>query len=394
MLLPYRVKNPPRRFPVVTVIIIAVNVVVYALTTENFFMIREDVAKQYGFQIGISPLINFATAAFLHVDPLHLLGNMLFLWIFGPPVEGKLGRVGYVFAYFVTGFAGDVMQGLADKMLHGAPQLGIGASGCIMGIVGAYWYIFPWSQVCVVYWIGWFWRGITEVRAIWIIALYVALDIGEGVLFGLAGAKGGVANFAHVGGALLGVVLAKAMMVKRDTEAVSEAKAIEAETKDLSLVPLCALQEMLSEDPRNTRLLRAVAEAAMRDRRPEIVADAITRAGPGLIEEDASLVAWYLVDCRGVPTVYKPLELLRLARCLREAGDHVRSVGILEVIHTAFPTEPESERALYELATHYLNFVRQPDAARRYLEEMGRRFPNGPMTQFGRVLMNQIGANR
>lgn len=393
MLLPYRVKNPPKRFPFVTLSLIAANVLVYVFTTSTLLEIRPDIVENYAFAIGLSPLVNFITASFLHAEPFHLLGNMLFLWLFGPSVEDRLGKIQYIFLYFVTGFAGDILQGLVDKSLLGVPRPGIGASGCIMGVVGAYWYIFPWSRVCVVYWFGWFWRGITDIAAVWVVGLFVLMDVFEGVLLGAAGMTGGVANFAHIGGAVLGALMVMGMMVKRDTEAVSEAKAIQADAHDYENMPLEALQIMIAEDRQNTRLIRATTEAATRLRRMDVVADVIVGAGVGLIEQDPSLVAWYLVDCKGSPAQYKPIELLRLARRMREALDPVRAAGILEIINSAFPASPEAEAALYDLASYYWNHLRQPEAARKYLNEMATRFPNGPMTQFRRALMGQMETN-
>jgi len=160
MLLPYRVKNPPARFPYVTVSLIAVNVIVFGLTSDYFLVVREGVVKSYAFQLWKTPFLNSFASAFLHGGIFHLLGNMWFLWIFGPAVEDRLGAGKFLGVYFATGLVGDLSQALLDVAFLGEPQPVIGASACIMGLAGAYWFAFPFSKVCVFYWIWLFWRGV------------------------------------------------------------------------------------------------------------------------------------------------------------------------------------------------------------------------------------------
>lgn len=100
MLIPYRVKNPTKHFPFATLGLITANIIVYILTTDSFLAIREDVVERYAYAFGVSPFINFITAAFLHTDPFHLLGNMLFLRVFGPPVEDRLRIPRYLAVYW------------------------------------------------------------------------------------------------------------------------------------------------------------------------------------------------------------------------------------------------------------------------------------------------------
>jgi len=167
LFLPYRVKNPWKHFPYTTVAIIAVNVLVYSLTTESFLHIREEVVEGYAFQFGVSSFMSLFYAMFLHQDIFHIGGNMLFLWVFGPAVEDRLRPGRYLLVYFATGIVGALLQSFIDTAAgHSAPC--IGASGCIMGVMGAYWYLFSWSTVCVFYWI--FIRlGVWEIDAFWVI---------------------------------------------------------------------------------------------------------------------------------------------------------------------------------------------------------------------------------
>ena len=389
MLIPYRVKNPTKRFPVATVSLIAINVIVFGLTIDGW-NITESVLNEYAFALGVSPLWNAISAAFLHADPFHLLGNMLFFWVFGPSVEDRLGIPKFLVLYFATGFAGDFLQAAIDMAVVGHVRPGIGASGCIMGVVGAYWYLFPRSTVCVFYWFGWFWHGVWEVHALWIIGMYFVMDLAEGILFGTTKMSGGVANFAHVGGSICGALLCLLLRIKRDTEVVSDAKAIQAETKDLSLVPLYALQSMLADDPRNPELLRAIVAPALREQNSSAIDKAFSQAGPELIDADPALVSYYLLDVRGSGEFYNPLQLLRLGGAMERSGDILRAAGLYRLIVERYVNAPEVETALYRMAQCSWNNQRDAQTALACLSEMMQRFPQGDMSPYGRQLHQQI----
>lgn len=390
MLIPYRVKNPAKRFPVATLCIMSVNVLVYAFTTDYLLAIREDIVEAYGFAFGASPFVNFFASAFLHGDILHLVGNMLFLWVFGPPVESRLRIPRYLLLYFATGLVGDMAQALLDIAISGHAQLTIGASGCIMGIVGAYWFLYPWSTVCVFYWIGWFWHGVWEVAAIWIAAIYMLMDLAEGVLYGAVGVSGGVANFAHLGGAIAGVILCLAFRVKRDTEAMSDAKAIQADMKSLSMMPLHALRTMAEQDPGNPELIRAMLGPAGRLDQEHVVDEAMRAAGTALIEKDPALVADYLVKLRRHTDTYRPKHLLRLAGLLQSMGSHQQAWEVYRLIAERYPAEPDTEMALYRMADLCWETYKDAERARACLGEMAKRFPNGAMAHFGETLMDKL----
>jgi len=393
MLIPYRVKNPVRRFPYATLGIIGVNVIVYAFTTKYFLVIRDDIADAYGFALGLSPIINFFIAIFLHADITHIIGNMLFLWVFGPPVEDRLGIARYLVLYFSTGFVGALLEALVDVALVGSLTPVIGASGCIMGVVGAYWFLFPWSTVCVFYW-WWYYHGVWEVQAIWVIGFYILFDLVSGLFSGVTGASSGVASFAHVGGGIAGMLLCLAMKAKRDTEAVSEAKALQADIKELENLPLDALQVMMEEDPGNPDLIRAAITSAARLGRHEVIDEAMSKAGPEMIEKDPLLVGYYLVELRGNPSIYSSIHLLRLAGLLERYERPDWALIIYRTIADARPKDPESEAALYRWAHCAWEAYHDERTARDCLNELMRRFPDGEMATFARSLLQRIEGNK
>jgi membrane associated rhomboid family serine protease len=137
---------------------------------------------------------------FLHGGWGHLLGNMLYLWVFGDNVEDRLGRVPFVIFYLATGIAGALAQIAVDP---GSRIPTLGASGAISGVLGAYIVMFPHKQVRVLLFVF-----VIGVPAIFVIGLWAATQFLTG--FGGLGAPttdtgGGVAYMAHVGGFVAGV---------------------------------------------------------------------------------------------------------------------------------------------------------------------------------------------
>jgi membrane associated rhomboid family serine protease len=141
------------------------------------------------------------TAMFLHGSWMHLIGNMLYLWIVGDNVEEVLGSFRYLIVYLAAGLVGSLAQIMLDPNSV-IPTLG--ASGAIAGIMGAYVVWFPHNQIRVLVF-----RIITELPAVIVIGGWIALQIWLGAgSIGRGKAEGGVAYMAHVGGAITGIVVA------------------------------------------------------------------------------------------------------------------------------------------------------------------------------------------
>jgi membrane associated rhomboid family serine protease len=146
-------------------------------------------------------LFTLLTSLFLHGSPLHLAGNMLFLWIFGDNVEEVLGTVRYLLVYGACGVMGTLVQ-IAANPESLVPTLG--ASGAIAGVMGAYVVWFPHNQVRVLVF-----RFITVLPAVLVIGFWILLQIWLGLgSIGQLGEVGGVAYLAHVGGAATGIFVA------------------------------------------------------------------------------------------------------------------------------------------------------------------------------------------
>ena len=154
------------------------------------------------------------TSMFMHASWLHILGNMLFLWIFGNNVEDALGRVRFLVWYLLAGIA--AMAALTFVTLQfgsvqDASVPNIGASGAIAGVLGAYFLLLPRARVLTVIFFGII--LIREIPAVWFLGIWIGLQIWTGGLSLLhpQGADG-VAFFAHIGGFVFGVIVARVLV--------------------------------------------------------------------------------------------------------------------------------------------------------------------------------------
>jgi membrane associated rhomboid family serine protease len=138
---------------------------------------------------------------FLHGGWFHLLGNMLFLWIFGNNVEDVLGRGRYLLLYLCCGVVAALTQAFSSYGSH-VPM--VGASGAIGGVLGAYLLIYPYANVRVFVWIVIFFR-IVNVPAWILLGLWFAMQLASGLM--RAPGTPGVAFWAHIGGFVSGLIL-------------------------------------------------------------------------------------------------------------------------------------------------------------------------------------------
>ncbi len=150
--------------------------------------------------------VTLLTSLFLHGDFLHIAGNMLFLFIFGPAVEARFGHGRFLWFYLTAGIA----AGLAMVWMQPAsPMPVVGASGAIAGVLGAYFVLYPRAKIVTL--IPFFiFVEIIEVPAVLYLLLWFAVQLYAGLqsVGGHGATVGGVAWWAHVGGFLFGIALA------------------------------------------------------------------------------------------------------------------------------------------------------------------------------------------
>ncbi len=149
-------------------------------------------------------LLSVFTSMFMHAGWLHILGNMLFLWVFGDNVEDALGHVRYLVFYLIVGLAAAATQ-IAFSMDSLVP--GIGASGAIAGVMGAYLVMFPRARIAV-FMPLFFFLGAPYIPAAALIGIWFMMQLFTGVAsLGQAAGDAGIAWWAHIGGFLAGLLL-------------------------------------------------------------------------------------------------------------------------------------------------------------------------------------------
>jgi membrane associated rhomboid family serine protease len=224
--LPLRDNLPTRRFPVVTVALIVANIVVFVLYQgagegEGFLSSIDDFAfrpcevEESCPTAGEGWLVTLFSSMFLHADWLHLLGNMLFLWIFGNNVEDTFGRPRFVAFYVLGGVAAMATQSAVTLVFGTQADASIpnlGASGAISAVLGAYFVLFRHGYV-LTYVFPFF---IFPLPAFLFLGIYFVMQAFVGGLsFVGAQESGGVAYFAHIGGIVFGILTARAFAAGR-----------------------------------------------------------------------------------------------------------------------------------------------------------------------------------
>jgi len=222
-MIPLRDDNPAQRAPIVTRVIIILNVLafLYQLTLGDGFneFIRDwgvvpgrlfaSLTGETSLPVELSTLF---TAMFLHGNWLHLIGSMWYLWIFGDNVEDRMGHGRFLVFYLLTGLIAGATHWFTspDSTL---PT--VGASGAVAGVLGAYFFLFPRAQIIAVFPI-FFWPLFFQVPAVLYLLFWFFSQVFAGTLSSLNPQEvGGVAVWAHVGGFLAGAILHRLFLLPR-----------------------------------------------------------------------------------------------------------------------------------------------------------------------------------
>jgi membrane associated rhomboid family serine protease len=211
-LIPLRDHNPTVLWPIVTVCIIIANTVVfiYELSLEPRLL------ERFIYQMGMVPASilqahvpgtggypTVFTSMFLHGGWLHLIGNMLYLWIFGNNIEDSMGHLRFIVFYLLTGLVAAAAH-LAFNPASTVPT--IGASGAVSGVLGAYLVLFPHARIETLITFGWFIRIV--LLPAWVLLIFwIGLQFLSQVLEPVDPMAGGVAYAAHIGGFVAGLAL-------------------------------------------------------------------------------------------------------------------------------------------------------------------------------------------
>jgi membrane associated rhomboid family serine protease len=215
-MIPLSDSNPTRRIPFINWTLIAINVIVffYELTLrprvlDNLIMAWGAVPTNILYaltdplQAPLPVWLTLVTSQFLHGGWFHIIGNMLFLWVFGDNIEDVLGHFSYLIFYLVCG----VIAGIVQSVVEGPTRIpSIGASGAIAGVLGAYIILYPWARIRIL---------IPVIFFLWTIQVPALIVLGwwfiQQFFYGAAAlsstAASGIALWAHIGGFVAGMLL-------------------------------------------------------------------------------------------------------------------------------------------------------------------------------------------
>lgn len=394
-MIPLRSKNPPESTPWVTYGLILTNTVVFAATQQNLH-VKRSLATEWGASnLNLSP-VTMLSSMFLHADIMHLLGNMLFLFIFGCAVEGRLKSARFTLLYLLAGFAGALLHlGMLNAKFTTVPL--IGASGAIMGTVAAAMYMFPYAPVTFFY-ITLYRLSQGELTFDWPMwaagAYFLAWDL-LGAVVSLSGAPGGTANLAHIGGAIVGLTIPMIYRCQRDSEFVSEAKSSLSELKDYSSLWRQQLEDLAKTQPDNPKLALALVHRAYTENqrvKPEHI-DLFKRNFRGILSDMESRelpnVAVSLASQN--PDSLAPSQFLMLVTHLLELRNPNAARSVLESMRK-MPnlSDSDKEAVLLQLAKIYDHNLHSYTIAYTLYYEFYQTFPMSPSLPGVSARMHEI----
>lgn len=221
-MIPLKDENPTKTFSFVTVAIIVINVLVFIYELSMGEQLEGKIAlfavTPHNIMHMSNPgvLLTLITSLFFHAGFAHILGNMLYLWVFGNNIEDRLGHAKFILFYLSCGIVatlGHIITAPDSKL----PL--IGASGAVSGVLGAYLLLYPRARVLVLVPLFYIWR-VVKVQALWFLIFWIILQVFYGTTsFALMDAtdRGGVAWFAHIFGFFAGMLFLGIFLKKEDT---------------------------------------------------------------------------------------------------------------------------------------------------------------------------------
>ena len=394
--LPYRAKNPPEKFPWVTVALIAINVLVFACTVNGHLEVRDSVVDRFAVSHDNLSLGTVFTAMFLHENLLHIGGNMLFLWIFGAATEGRLGPLRFLAVYLFAGIVGTLLSDFVTGLID-PDTSNLGASGAIMGLAGAYLYLFPYAPIRLL----WFWwitllprGGVTEWRAMWVILYFFSLDVFNGII---SGGGDGVGHFAHIGGAAAGFSAVMLLRVPRDSEDVSDVQATLSDMRDMSLLPLSDLEALMQRPTTDVKLILAYCRQSLIA--PIGASEAkclwgLYQYGNLLMEQAPPtqmlglILPLSLPSARQIPPVY----LLRLGTRLERMGSPDGAVRLYTRLCEMVPSGPDAAAAYLRIGRLMEQSYQDLPQARFCYEQVVRLSPPGALRPEAEAALRRLPA--
>ncbi len=387
LIIPIKTDSPVRRRPYVNQALIAANILIY-LVTDVFGSLG---GNHFGAELKSGFLLypddlsvsQFFTYQFLHGDIEHILGNMLFLWVFGNSVNSKMGNVAYLLFYLAAG----VFAGLGFAMTSQHPCLG--ASGAIAGVTTAFLVLFPRSEVTTFYWI-WFSIGTWHLRALLLIGLKIILWDNILAPGFNAGAFVGVAVSAHIAGYIFGFVVCMFLLLIRalprdqfDILALfkrfhqrHQLKAAFADPNARARATYGSVARPVSPDTgRPIEAEPSVAETEILRIRAEIAKSVAEGDYTGATERYEQLLL------RDPDQCLPRRNMLTVANQFMTMGRYPQAAAAYEKHLKAYPKDGDILQIKFLLGIIYAKYLRQYESAEQFLRESAERLTDPAQQQ-------------
>ncbi len=387
-----------RRFPVMTVFFAALCALVFALVRFGPDDLPVDFYR-FIYVPGRSGWDAALAAAFLHFGWMHLIGNLVYLGLFGPPLESRLGGARFALLYGGAAVFGNVAQGVWNGLvLHTGAGI-IGASGAVSGVLGAYLVRLPRTRIRVAWWVftpllAWTRAGRSEVPAVFAVALWVLLQAVRGALQ-TQGAAANVAHITHLAGFAFGaafVALGGGWRAGREEALWMRAR--RALRGGDAMAALDALSEYSRRRPDDGAARAALARvrAQVGDRLGALAAyaEAIDRLLDAGRRGEAEAV--YAEACRADGTfALSPERHLDLAFGLERNLKPEDALRAYETFAARYPDHPEAPFALLRAANLHAGTFARPGRAGACYRRLVQAYPGDAWADFAREQVRRLG---
>lgn len=391
MFIPVGTNLKLKKVPYATIGLLLVNWLVYAFTHGIYYKTEFLIWRYFYLQPGEAYPWQLITSMFFHGSFWHLLGNSVYLWIFGIFVEDKVGWKQYFFLYFLTGIAAGLihstMTGLFMREKLIIPMLG--ASGAISGIMGVYLYRCYYSKIKLLL----FFVLPIQIPAIIVLGFWFLQDF----LGGIAAIKGihqNVAFWAHVGGFLSGLATSK--YLKYEGQAQREKLEHTVRTRlgkrDGYGEGMMAAEQLLQTDANNPQLHLKMAQAKSRMGGSREGMEHYQQAIRLMLDTDRENIEEVFIEYwKKYLTIMEPQYQLRVSRLLARSGNTLLARTTLEAtINSAYPPDRFMEAAYLDLAKLYEQESKQYDLARAVYYKFIQNFPNSEHRAFVENKLSRI----
>jgi membrane associated rhomboid family serine protease len=369
IVLPIRTESITRRTPLVNYILLGANVGIFLLLSETFAPPGVLAFKHnYLYLDARQPAFyQFFTYQFLHADMWHLVGNMLFLWLFGNGVNAKMGDLAYLLFYL----GGGVFAGWTHAALH--PQMLLGASGAIAAVTTAYLVLFPRSQVLVLVWLFLF-IHFFEWPAMILIGLKII--VWDNILSPQIGPSDGIAYSAHLAGYFFGFTAALLMLLIRalprdqfDILALWKRWYQRREFAAAMADPAARARAQFGTVANTAALDPKLREA--HERRLDEISDLKSRISESLDQQNASAAAELYNELRAKDPQQCLSERyqLEIAREFYRTNRFEPAAAAFERFVECYPNSPEMANVQLLLGIIYARDLRQLETAEKHLSQ-------------------------